>query len=108
MKVLVKRTILYYIRQYPMAETQLLIWHSEFSEHNFKNFNELKQVYGSASIVNNERVVFNIKGNDFRLIVFINFLQSACYVIWFGTHREYDSINVKSITFDTSILLSKK
>jgi mRNA interferase HigB len=103
-KVLVRKTILYYTKKYPMAETQLLVWFKEFSTHAFGNFNELKQVYGSASIVNNSRVVFNIKGNDFRLVVSVNFSQAACYVIWFGTHKEYDKINVESVAFDTTIL----
>jgi mRNA interferase HigB len=107
-KVLVKKTIQYYIKKYPMAETQLLIWFTEFSGQKFNNFNELKKVYGNASIVNNNRVVFNIKGNDFRLVISINFSQAASYVIWFGTHKEYDKINVETISFDTSILTSKK
>lgn len=91
-----------------MAATQLLIWYNEFSKLEFKNFNELKRVYGNASIINNNRVVFNIKGNDFRLVISVNFLQSACYVIWFGTHKEYDKINVEIIAFDTTILTDKK
>jgi mRNA interferase HigB len=108
MKILVKKTILFYTEKYPIAKTQLLIWYIEFSKLDFQNFNELKRVYGNASIVNNERVVFNIKGNDFRLIVSINFLQTACYVIWFGTHKEYDKINVETIAFDIAILNYKK
>ena len=108
MKILVKKTILFYIEKYPIAKTQLLIWYSEFSKLDFRNFNELKRVYGNASIVNNERVVFNIKGNDFRLVVSINFLQRACYVIWFGTHKEYDTINVATVAFDIAILNYKK
>ena len=107
MKILVKKTILYYIKLYPNAATQLLIWYNEFSKHEFTNFNELKSVYGNASIVNNNRVVFNVKGNDFRLVISINFLQAACYVIWFGTHKEYDKINVETIAFDTTILTNK-
>jgi mRNA interferase HigB len=107
-KVLVKKTILYYTEKYPIVKTQLLIWYNEFSKVDFRNFNELKRVYGNASLVNNERVVFNIKGNDFRLVVSINFLQTACYVIWFGTHKEYDKINVETIAFDTIILNYKK
>jgi mRNA interferase HigB len=87
-----------------MAETQLLVWFNEFSKHEFGNFNELKKMYGNASVVNNNRVVFNVKGNDFRLVVSINFAQTACYVIWFGTHKEYDKINVESVKFDTTIL----
>ena len=108
MKILVKKTILFYIEKYPIAKTQLLIWYNEFTKLNFKNFNELKNVYGNASIVNNDRVVFNIKGNDFRLVVSINFLQTACYVIWFGTHKEYDKINVETVVFDIAILNYKK
>lgn len=104
MKILVKKTILYYINSYPIASTQLLIWYNEFSKYEFKNFNDLKSVYGNASVVNNNRVVFNIKGNYFRLIVSINFSQGACYVIWFGSHNEYDKINVETVVFDTSIL----
>ena len=74
----------------------------------FHNFNDLKQVYGNASIVGNNRVVFNIKGNDFRLVVSINFSQTACYVIWFGSHKEYDKINVETMAFDVEILNYKK
>jgi mRNA interferase HigB len=108
MKILVRKTILFYIKKYPIAETQLLIWYNEFSKLEFQNFNELKKVYGNASIVNKNRVIFNIKGNDFRLLVSINFLQAACYVLWFGTHKEYDKINVETIAFDTEILNDKK
>jgi len=108
MKILVKKTTLFYIKKYPIAATQLLIWYNEFSKLEFKNFNEVKRVYGNASIVNNNRIVFNIKGNDFRLVISVNFLQNACYVIWFGTHKEYDKINVETIAFDTTILTDKK
>jgi mRNA interferase HigB len=106
-KVLVKKTILYYTEKYPIGKTQLLIWYNEFSKYDFGNFNELKGVYRNASIVNNERVVFNIKGNDFRLVVSVNFIQKACYVIWFGTHNEYNKIKVETIAFDTAILKYK-
>ena len=108
MKILVKKTILHYTEKYPIAKMQLLIWYNEFTKYTFRNFNELKRVYGNASIVNNERVVFNIKGNDFRLVVSINFSQTACYVIWFGTHTDYDKINVETVAFDTAILNYKK
>jgi mRNA interferase HigB len=107
-KILVKKTILYYTEKFPIAKTQLLIWFNEFSKLDFHNFNELKQVYGNASIINNERVVFNIKGNDFRLVVSVNLLQKASYIIWFGTHKEYDKIDVKTIAFDIAILNYKR
>jgi mRNA interferase HigB len=104
MNIIVRRAILHYISVYPQAKVALLTWYSEFNKFTFLNFNDLKQVYGSASIVANNRVVFNIKGNDYRLVVSVNFKQAAAYVIWFGTHKEYDKINVETIEFDTTIL----
>jgi mRNA interferase HigB len=104
MKILVKKTLLYYTDKYPAVSMQLMIWYNEFSKLDFHNFNELKQVYGNASILTNERVVFNIKGNEYRLIVSINFTQNACYLIWFGSHKEYDKIEAATISFDTNIL----
>jgi mRNA interferase HigB len=107
MNIIVKRAILYYIDKYPTAETALLVWYHEFLKQEFKNFNELKEVYGNASIVANNRVIFNIKGNDYRLIVSVNFKQLAAYIIWFGTHKAYDKIDTETIEFDTKILTYK-
>lgn len=104
MNIVVKRAILYYIEKYPQAKTPLLAWYNEFLKQEFHNFNELKAVYGNASLVANGRVIFNIKGNDYRLIVSVNFKQLAAYVIWFGTHKEYDRIEADTIKFDTVIL----
>ncbi|MFV0606335.1 MAG: type II toxin-antitoxin system HigB family toxin [Niabella sp.] len=69
----------------------------------FTNFNELKAVYGNASIVNNQRVIFNIKGNEFRLIVSVNFRPNACYTIWFGTHKEYDKIDAERVKYNPNL-----
>ena len=99
MNVITRRTILYYINKYPLAANSLKIWYDELSKANFDNFNDLKNTYGNASIVANNRVIFNIKGNSFRLVVSINFKKQALYVIWFGTHAEYDEIDVASINF---------
>jgi len=101
MNVITRRTILYYIDKYPLAANSLKIWYDELSKANFDNFNDLKNTYGNASIVANNRVIFNIKGNSFRLVVSINFKKQALYVIWFGTHAEYDKIDVASVSFLT-------
>ena len=95
---------MFYANMYRASAIALSIWFDEFSKQDFNNFNELKEIYRNASVVKNSRVVFNIKGNDFRLVVSLNFIQKTCYVIWFGTHEEYDKINVETITFDTKIL----
>lgn len=89
--------------KYPLSAKALTTWENEFSKTNFSNFNAIKAVYRNASIVKNNRVVFNIKGNDYRLVVSVNFIQQACYVIWFGTHKEYDKIDVETVKFDSSI-----
>lgn len=80
-----------------MAETALLEWSHELLNSDFTNFNELKQVYGNASIVADDRVVFNIMGNKYRLVAWIVFEYRAIQVKWFGTHAEYDRIDVASI-----------
>ncbi len=104
MNIIAKGTVLYYIDKYPKAKTALLTWYYEFSKMDFANFNGLKTVYGNASIVAGNRVIFNIKGNDYRLITSVNFRQAAAYVIWFGTHKEYDKIDSVTVTFHTAIL----
>ena len=97
MNVITKRTILYYIENYPFAANSLKAWYDELSKAEFKNLNDLKSTYGNASIVANNRVIFNIKGNSFRLITSISFETQAIYVIWFGTHKAYDKIDAANI-----------
>ncbi|MBC7553373.1 MAG: type II toxin-antitoxin system HigB family toxin [Taibaiella sp.] len=104
MNVIVKRSVLFYIDKYPSAKKSLLTWYKEFSAYKFENFNELKCVYGSASIISNSRVIFNIKGNDYRLLVSVNFIQAAAYIIWFRPHKEYDEIDSETVVFDEAML----
>jgi len=99
MNIINRRTIIAYSEQYPVARNQLLAWYNEFRKHEFSSFHQLKEMYGNASIINNQWVVFNIKGNDYRLVTAINFHRKACYTIWFGTHKEYDKIDVATIPF---------
>jgi mRNA interferase HigB len=68
-------------------------------ENGFANFNELKSVYTSASLIADEKVVFNIKGNDFGLVVQFSFTFKSIQIKWFRMHKEYDKIDVKTINF---------
>lgn len=108
MHIIARVAVIYYCDQFPIAKTALLSWFYQFSKQRFRNFNELKAVYGNASIVANNRVIFNIKGNDYRLIVKMNFKNSSAYIIWFGSHKQYDKIDSTGITFDPKILDYKK
>ncbi len=72
-------------------------WYHELVKCSFKNFNELKKSYGTASLVGDDRFVFNIMGNQYRLVVRIVFDFKAIQIKWFGTHAEYDRIDVSTI-----------
>ena len=75
-------------------------WYSETAKATWKNPAELKKQYSSASIVSAERVVFNIKGNDYRLITAINYHYQVLLIIWIGTHKEYDQVNAQKVQYD--------
>jgi mRNA interferase HigB len=97
--IIARRTINEYAESYPDAKIALQRWYYELEEADFKNFNELKKVYLNASLVSDGRVVFNIGGNKYRLVVRINFQFKGIQIKWFGTHPEYDKINVETVTF---------
>ena len=97
--IITRKTLLDYCKKYPEAVTALQQWYHELLKMDFKNFNELKKVYGNASLVGEDRVVFNIMGNKYRLVVRIVFEFKAIQIKWFGTHSEYDKINVTDIKF---------
>ncbi len=82
-----------------MAATALQEWYYELVQCDFKNFNELKKMYGNASVVADDRVVFNIMGNKYRLIVRMVFEFKAIQIKWFGTHGEYDKIDAAFIQY---------
>ena len=88
-----------YCLLYPKASNALLEWYVEFVKSDFQNFNELKSVYKSVSLVGDDRVVFNIMGNKYRLVVRMVFEYRAIQIKWFGTHAEYDEIDVETVKF---------
>ena len=97
--IIARKTLLDYCKKYPITAFALQEWYYELLRADFKNFNELKKVYGNASLIADDRVVFNIMGNHFRLVVRIVFEYKAIQIKWFGTHAEYDKINVSGIKF---------
>lgn len=95
--IIARRTLLAYCRLYPAVALQQ--WYAELLNQDFANFNELKQVYAAASLVGDDRVVFNIMGNKYRLVVRVAFAYKAIQIKWFGTHREYDAVEVATVQF---------
>jgi len=86
--------------KYKQAEEPLKAWIYEVRFSIWENSNDLKSKYGNASIISSKRVVFNIKGNDYRLIVDIEYKLKIVFVVWFGTHAEYDKIDAKTIRYE--------
>ena len=82
------------------VKTHLDAWYAEAAKAEWKTSAELKSQYSSASIVSAERVVFNIKGNDYRLVVAINYHYQVLLIKWLGTHKEYDNINIQEVAYD--------
>jgi len=83
--------------EYADSETSLQSWYHDAKRTDWKNSNELKQQYKSASIVGEGRVVFNIKGNTYRLVVSIDYEFQVIFIRFIGTHEQYNKINAKTI-----------
>ncbi|MGE5944351.1 MAG: type II toxin-antitoxin system HigB family toxin [Flavobacteriales bacterium] len=97
MRVIAKKILRDFWEVHPDCEQQLKSWFKETCKADWKNPNEIKAQYPSASILNDHRIVFNIKGNNYRLIVKINFEYEMVWIRFIGTHVEYDKINANTI-----------
>lgn len=83
--------------QHRDAETPLKAWLEEVQSAHWGNPADIKAQFGSASILKNRRVVFNIKGNDYRLAVAVAYVYQALYIKFVGTHAQYDAIDVMTV-----------
>lgn len=97
--IIARKTLLEYCKKYPAAATALQEWYYELLKSDFRSFNELKGVYGNVSLVGDDRVVFNIMGNKYRLLVRMVFEFKVIQIKWFGTHAEYDKINMTIVPY---------
>lgn len=97
--IIARRTLLDYCKLYPPAANALRQWYAELQGQAFANFNELKAVYGTVSVVADDRAVFNIMGNKYRLVVRMVFDYKTIQIKWFGTHAEYDKIDVAIVHY---------
>ena len=82
---------------YRDSEQYLKAWYEEAKHAAWKKPQDIKDAFGSASFVGNNRVVFNIHGNTYRLIVAIKYEFGVCYIRFVGTHEQYDAIDVETV-----------
>jgi len=96
-RVIAKSTLSDFWLIHKDSEGQLKSWFDEATRSSWISPNEIKSEYPSASILQDNRVVFNIKGNSYRLIVKINYKVGIIWIRFIGTHGEYDKINAETI-----------
>lgn len=99
MRIIAKRTLRDFWVANPLSEQPLLDWYDIVTAQVWQSPNDVKQTFASASIIDSNRVVFNIKGNDYRLICHIDYTFQLVFILWLGRHAEYDKIDVKTIAF---------
>ena len=93
MRVIAKKTLRDFWTRHADTEQQLKSWHKEAEEANWKGPRDIKKDYPTASFLADNRVVFNIKGNRYRLIVRINYSYGVVWIRFIGTHAAYDKID---------------
>lgn len=97
MRIISKKALTDYWTKVPATKAELQAWHSETKHADWATPADVKAKYGNASILKEGRVVFNICGNNYRLIVWINYDFRTIYIRFLGTHREYDDINAQTV-----------
>ena len=96
-RIFAKSTLRDYWEKHPETEQYLKTWYDTAMSSEWETPNDVKGSYASASILKNGRVVFNIKGNSFRLVVKFNFEKQWGFIRFIGTHKEYDKIDANII-----------
>ncbi len=97
MRVIAKKTLKEYFEKNAESKQPLLIWYKEVNIGKWKNHNEMKETFSSLSIIPNERIVFNIKGNKYRIVAKVNYDYQIIWIRFVGTHAEYDKIDATKI-----------
>ena len=97
LRVIAKKILRDFWVRYADCELQLKSWHREAEKGSWKSPNQIKKHYPSASVLENNRIVFNIKGNKYRLVVRINYDFGIVWIRFIGTHAQYDKIKAVNI-----------
>jgi mRNA interferase HigB len=97
MRIISRKTLKAFWERHPDAQQALQAWYADVKHAAWKSPTDIKRIYRNASIVANNRVVFNIKGNKYRLVVAIQYDYGIVYIRFVGTHQDYDKIDVTTI-----------
>ncbi len=97
MVIIKQKTLHEYSLQYPEAKGAITEWMKKTELSDWANFMDVKAVFNSVDFVGDNRYVFNIKGNKYRMVAMIFFSVRTVYIRWFVTHKDYDSIIVSQV-----------
>ena len=106
MRIIARRTLRKFVESLAGHKDQSAVkaaldaWFYETKKARWKNTADIKRSYATASIVTAERVVFNVKGNAYRLVVAVDFEKCIVWIKWIGTHKDYDRIDVTEVEHD--------
>jgi mRNA interferase HigB len=96
-RIIARRALREFWERHPDAEQSLRAWYHDARQADWRTPADVKRVYATASVVGSNRVVFNIGGNKYRLVVAINYPFRICYIRFLGTHRAYDRVDVETV-----------
>jgi mRNA interferase HigB len=103
MRIIARRTLRNFVaslvghKDRPAVEAALNAWFHEVQKAKWESTADVKRLYVTASVISADRIVFNIKGNSYRLVVSVDFEKSIVWIKWIGTHRAYDQIDVRNV-----------
>ncbi len=100
MRVIKKKTLLEFASKHATASQPLLAWHDEAEKAIWQRPNDIKEFFRSVNIINEKRVVFNIKGNHYRLVVDVEYRIGLVFIVRVMTHAEYDKVNIEDISYE--------
>ena len=103
MRIIARRTLREFValrighKDQPALKAAIDAWFQEVRGARWRSTADVRRLYATASIVSADRIVFNIKGNSYRLVVAVDFEKGIVWIKWLGTHREYDRIDVTKV-----------
>jgi mRNA interferase HigB len=105
MRIIARKTLLTYVASLEGHKDQAAVraaleaWFAEVCKAEWQSSADVRRLYATASIVSADRVVFNIKGNSYRLVAAVNYRKGIIWILWIGTHEDYDAIDVRTIRY---------
>jgi len=100
MRIIKRKTLLDFATKHPPARQPLLAWYAEVEKAEWKRPNDIKTAFRTADVINNKRVVFNIKGNAYRLVADVEYRIGLVFIVRVMTHAQYDKVDVTTMRYE--------